>query len=130
MTVPGTLTQTPGTVQVAVVNPGGQTSNSLPFTLAVNLAITAIAPTTGEVGSTVLLTGVGFDPAPAGNQLAFRGPGNTLIAAAALTASATRIAVRVPPLAETGPIRLTNSREHDAKPGIHRRPANRISGSW
>jgi YD repeat-containing protein/YVTN family beta-propeller protein len=110
LTIPAAQTQVPGVTPVSVLNPGGQFSNSLPFTLTPALAINAIAPTSGEVGTLVTLTGTGFDPSPAANTLVFRGIDNTVVGAAALTASATQITLKVPPLAETGPITLTNSR--------------------
>ena len=110
VTVPGNLALVPGVVQVSVLNPGGQLSNSLPFTLVPSLAITAVTPASGEVGTLITLTGNGFDPNPASNTIVFRGINNTLVGAVPLTASATQITLRVPPLAETGPIALTNSR--------------------
>ena len=110
ITVPGVLTGTPGTVQVSVVNPSGLASNSLPFTLAPVLAINAVTPANAEVGATITLSGTGFDPVPAGNALVFRGINNTTVPAAALTATPSTITLRVPPLAESGPITLTNSR--------------------
>lgn len=110
VTVPGNLALVPGVVQVSVLNPAGQLSNSLPFTLVPSLAITAVTPASGEVGTLVTLTGNGFDPNPASNTIVFRGINNTLVGAAPLTSSATQITLRVPPLAETGPITLTNSR--------------------
>jgi len=112
--VPASLLVAAGTVSVMVRNPppAGGASNALAFTVAApsGLAITAIAPTSGAVGTTVTLTGVGFDPVPVNNALAFRGINNSLVPAAVLTASATLLTVRVPALAESGPITLTNSR--------------------
>lgn len=58
----------------------------------------------------VTLTGTGFDPVAANNQLTFRGINSTTAPAAAVTATETQLTLKVPPLAETGPITLTNSR--------------------
>lgn len=108
--VPGALTAAPATVAVSVVNPGGLASNSLPFMLAPLLAIHAIAPASGEVGTLVTITGTGFDPVPGNNQLVFRAINNTTVATVPVSATATAMAVKVPGLAESGPITLTNSR--------------------
>jgi RHS repeat-associated protein len=83
---------------------------SLTFTIQPQFSINAISPTSGPVGIVVTLTGAGFDPVPENNHLTFRGINNTTVASAALTATATEITVQVPPLADTGPITLTNPR--------------------
>jgi RHS repeat-associated protein len=100
---------TTGNVTVAATA-ANRLPGSITFTITPQLAITAISPTSGPVGTLVTLTGTGFDPVPGNNQLAFRGINNTTVPAAALTATATVITVKVPPLAETGAITLTNSR--------------------
>ncbi|MEX0744027.1 MAG: RHS repeat-associated core domain-containing protein [Phycisphaeraceae bacterium] len=107
--IPGTLTQAPGTLQVSVANTDGKVSNSLPFTLTPLLAITSLEPASARIGTAVAIRGSGFDPNPAGNALTFTGRDNGTVPATALSASATRIVVNVPPQAETGPITLTNS---------------------
>lgn len=123
-----------GTFPATVTIPGGQTSatfqfvataagsytltataqNRLPgaitFSIQPLLSITSISPTSGEVGASITLSGAGFDPVAANNQLTFRGINNTTVTTSALTASPTQLTVRVPPLADTGPITLTNSR--------------------
>lgn len=109
VTVPGILTGTPGIVQLAVVNPGNQASNSLPFTLTPALAINGLSPASGTVGTLVTILGTGFDVIPGNNLLTFRGINNTTVPGTALSATSTQITVRVPPLAETGPITLSNS---------------------
>ncbi len=106
VTVPGTLTQVPGVVPVAVLNPSGQLSNSLPFTLTPALAITGINPTSGPPGIAVAITGTGFEPTPAGNTVTFAGGALALVT----SATATQLVVVVPAAAQTGPITVTNSR--------------------
>jgi RHS repeat-associated protein len=110
LTLPASLTQTPGTFTVSVVNPGGGASNGLPFTLTPALAIHSVTPAASAIGSVITLNGIGFDPVPAANSLLFRGAGGGTLAAAALSATPTQITVRVPPLAESGPIALSNAR--------------------
>ena len=83
---------------------------SITFSIQPLLVITAVSPASAEVGATITLTGSGFDPVSANNQLVFRGINNTTVSAVTLTATATQLTVRVPPLAESGPITLTNSR--------------------
>jgi RHS repeat-associated protein len=83
---------------------------STALTVQINLAINAVSPNSGAVGDLITLTGAGFDTVPANNQLVFRGINNTTVPATALTATLNRITLKVPPLAETGPITLTNSR--------------------
>lgn len=80
------------------------------LTVQVDLAIQAVSPASGEVGSIVTLTGSGFDPVPANNQLRFQGINSTTVPASALTATPNTLMLRVPPLAESGPITLTNGR--------------------
>lgn len=80
------------------------------LTVQVDLAIHTVSPASGEAGSMVTLAGSGFDPVAANNQLSLRGINNTTVPATALTATPNTITLRVPPLAETGPITLTNSR--------------------
>jgi RHS repeat-associated protein len=88
--------------------------NRLPGTLAFNiqplLRINAVTPASGDVGATVTLAGTGFDPIAASNLISFRGINNTTVPSAALSATPTQITVRVPPLADSGPITLSNGR--------------------
>lgn len=80
------------------------------LTIQPPLAISAIDPVSGSVGTTVTITGTAFDPAVANNQITFRGINNTTVASPVLTATPTQLTVRVPPLAETGVITLANTR--------------------
>ncbi|MGH7339638.1 MAG: IPT/TIG domain-containing protein, partial [Candidatus Rokuibacteriota bacterium] len=63
----GPLTSSPGVVQVSVVNPGGQASNSLPFTFTPALVISGFTPASGPVGTAVTISGVGFNPVTSNN---------------------------------------------------------------
>jgi IPT/TIG domain-containing protein/glucodextranase-like protein len=70
VTVPGTLTQAPGQVQMAVVNPNGQASSALLFTLTVfvppvSIALASPADGTSIAADSVLVSGT------------FQGPPNT-----------------------------------------------------
>jgi hypothetical protein len=71
--------------------------------------IDAIAPASGAPGTLVTLSGVFFDPVPANNHVLFAGAGDAQ-EAAVIAASASQVTVRVPQLAVSGPITLTDSR--------------------
>ena len=74
---------------------------------------TSLAPASGEPGSLIELLGNGFDPDPTLNSVVFFGndPANSTAApvtlAPVIEASATRLQVKVPPMAQTGAITLT-----------------------
>ncbi len=72
--------------------------------------IDSVAPENGSAGTLVTLSGVFFDPVPASNQVAFAGANGTPVPAAVIAANASQVTVRVPELAASGPITLTNSR--------------------
>ena len=98
-----------GLVTVTAAAPN-RLPGSLAFTVLVPFAIQSISPASGEVGTLVTLTGSGFDANAIANQLVFRGIDNTTVAAAPVSATPTTITVKVPPLADSGPIALTNTR--------------------
>jgi RHS repeat-associated protein len=106
--VTAALLAAPGALQVTVENPGNQISNSLPFTITAALAITGISPVSGPIDTLVTISGTGFDPVPGNNLLQFRGINATTVPGLALSATPSEITVRVPALADTGPITLTN----------------------
>jgi RHS repeat-associated protein len=76
---------------------------SISFTV-LQLAITSFAPTAGPVGTAVAISGIGFDPALANNQVKFAGE-----PAVIASGTATLLNVIVPPRATTGPITVANS---------------------
>lgn len=75
---------------------------TLGITGLVHLNIAAIAPDNGPIGTHVLITGSGFDPVAANNQVSFNG-----VAAQVLGATTTAIQTLVPADATTGPITVT-----------------------
>ena len=86
-----------------IVNAPRRSSASLDFTIVSGLEITGLSPTSGEAGSLVEIQGSNFDTDPAKNTVTFFGSAS----AAVVSASATRLSVKVPPLAQTGAITLT-----------------------
>ena len=76
------------------------------FALAVDadrfISVTSISPNSGNSGTEVTLAGTGFHPDPGGNSVTFAGSGNTAVAGSVLTATPTRLTVRVPNEAVSG----------------------------
>ena len=66
--------------------------------------ITAINPASGSVGSIVTISGSGFSPVPASNQVYFSGN----VQAQVTAATATQLTVLVPDNAQTGPVTVTS----------------------
>ena len=97
--------------QVTVVaNATNRLAGFITFTIQPGVQINVVSPSSGTVGTVVTLTGTGFDPVPAINQITFRGANNTTVPAAAITASPTQITVAVPVSAISGPIIVANAR--------------------
>jgi hypothetical protein len=88
ITVPAGLA--PGTYTVTVTTPQG-ISNGLPYTVLAAPTITSFAPMSGPIGTSVTLTGTGFNPVASQNAVFF---GATL--APVTAASATSLTVTVP----------------------------------
>ena len=91
------------------------TLNGVTISAAVNVRpepprIDAIAPSAGATGILATLSGAFFDPVPQGNQVSFAGAGGAPVPALVIAASASQVTVRVPQLAVSGPITLTDSR--------------------
>lgn len=85
-------------------NDPNNTNNSTceTYNLVQGLSVTAISPTSGWIGSTVTITGVGFSATPANNTVKFNGT------TAVVTAStSTSITCTVPEGATTGKISVT-----------------------
>lgn len=82
--------------------------------LAGAVVVAHVSPGTAARGATVSIFGKGFGATPGANAVAFNdAPG------AVLTASATRLTVRVPASATTGPIRLTTPLGTAISPVFH-----------
>ncbi len=94
--------QSVGQYQLIVSAPR-RSSASLDFTILSSLEITGLSPASGEAGSLVEIQGSGFDPDPAKNAVTFFGNAPATV----VSASATVLSVKVPPLAQTGAITLT-----------------------
>jgi RHS repeat-associated protein len=69
-----------------------------------DVVILGFDPLAGSVGSTVTISGDGFDPTPASNAVTFNGTAATVTAA-----SPTQLTVTVPGAASTGTIAVSNS---------------------
>jgi RHS repeat-associated protein len=91
---------------------------AITFAIAPPLVINSVAPASAEIGALITLAGTGFDPNASGNQLVFRGIDNTTVPATTVSATATQLTVKVPPLAESGPITLTNFRGTTQSPAF------------
>ncbi|MGE3509632.1 MAG: Ig-like domain-containing protein, partial [Vicinamibacterales bacterium] len=96
----------------------GYVSASLPIAVRAPLRIDALEPTSGPVGASVAMIGGGFDTALAGNVVDFPTADTARVPGTVLSATATRLVVRVPPTAESGPIRIANARGTASSPAF------------
>jgi RHS repeat-associated protein len=92
------------TGNVVVTTSAGLTSNGLSFTVTDTFAITLLQPTSGPIGSTVIITGGGFGATQGTSTVSFDG-----ITATVSSWSDTQIVATVPPGAATGPVSITLS---------------------
>jgi YD repeat-containing protein len=99
VTVPAGAT----TGDIEITTPSGSVSTTTPFQIQ-PVAITGFSPTTTTIGSTITLTGSGFDATVANDQVAV----NTT-SATPTTASATQLQFAVPTGATSGHITVTTS---------------------
>ncbi|MCI0689505.1 MAG: IPT/TIG domain-containing protein, partial [Sporichthyaceae bacterium] len=76
--------------------------------------IDSIEPTSGVIGSSVTLSGHGFDPLPANNTVTFAGGSQAQM----ISASFTQLEIRVPLLAESGFITVTTARGSAQSPVV------------
>lgn len=86
---------------------GGSSSSSpapAPTPSAATPAITSFTPTSGPIGTSVTITGTGFDATPANNTVQFNGT-----AATVASASTTSLTVTVPTGASSGTISVSTS---------------------
>ncbi len=95
-----TVPQGAATGPISVTTAGGTATSSVNFFVLTAPTIGGISPTSGPTGSTVTITGSGFDPAPGGTTVTFGG--NSV--ATVTSATVTELRVTVPATAETGPI--------------------------
>ena len=86
------------------------------LTILEALKVVTISPASGPVGTLVGLTGTGFDPVSANNQVSFPGANGIPVAAGVVTASPTLITLAVPAAAVSGPITVGNTRGTAASP--------------
>jgi len=75
-------------------------SSSTNFTVP-QATIANFAPTAGQIGTTVTITGTNFDPVPADNAVSING-----LSMSVTSASVTQLVVGMPSCATTGPIRV------------------------
>jgi YD repeat-containing protein len=68
------------------------------------VSIYQLSPSSGPVGTTVTVYGVGFVPGPSNDSVSFNGTPGTIT-----VASATKLVTTVPANATTGPVSVTNS---------------------
>ena len=106
-----------GEVTLTATAPG-YVAGSLTLTVRSLLRIDAVSPVSGPVGSAIELTGVGFEPSATANVVVFPNAQGGTVAAPVLSATATRLSVRVPPAAESGPIRVTNANGSATSPAF------------
>jgi hypothetical protein len=104
--IPPALLATAGMSGVTAINPppGGGPSNGVLLTI-LGVTISGVEPDRGPVGSAVVISGTGFDPSAAGNQVSFNGT-----PAVVSNATDTTIETTVPAGAITGPIVVTATR--------------------
>jgi IPT/TIG domain len=94
-TVPATAT----TGLIRVITPGGTATSSTNFTVQAAPTITSFSPTSGPVGTSVVIRGTGFTGV---TSVTFNG-----VSAVFTLNSSTQITATVPATATTGPIRVT-----------------------
>ncbi len=97
-TVPTAASSGPVTVTVA-----GVASNSLQFSLLESASITGISPSSGPIGTSLVITGTGFGPTQSDSTLSFNGGPATTIT----NWSDTSITATVPANAATGYLTIT-----------------------
>jgi IPT/TIG domain len=96
-TVPPAATTGP----ISVTTPGGTAASAGTFTVLVAPTITSFSPSSGNVGTSVTITGAAFTGA---TSVTFNGTSATFT-----VNSATQISATVPPAATTGPISVTTA---------------------
>jgi hypothetical protein len=85
-----------------IVTASGLTSNALPFTVLTAPVINSLSPTSGPVGTSVIISGVNFGATRGSSTVTFNG-----VSATPTSWSDTQIVVAVPGGAVTGPVLVT-----------------------
>ncbi len=95
-----TVPQGTTTGPISVTTLGGTGTSSAVFVIITGPTVSGINPTSGLLGSSVTISGSGFDPTPGGTTVTFSG--NAV--APVTSATSTELRVTVPATAVTGPI--------------------------
>ncbi|MGE0588003.1 MAG: IPT/TIG domain-containing protein [Cyclobacteriaceae bacterium] len=93
---------TTGTITVTVVGVTATSTTEFTVTAPGSPTITSFTPSSGPIGTTVIITGTNFDPTPSSNTVSFNGTMATVT-----SASATNLTVSVPVGATTGTISVS-----------------------
>jgi RHS repeat-associated protein len=72
-------------------------------------SITSFTPSSGKVGTTVVLSGTGFRATPSANTVRFTGQNSTWVVATVSATTSSNLSVTVPTGAVTGPLQVTTS---------------------
>jgi len=80
-------------------------------------SIGSFNPSSGKVGTSVVIFGTGFRPTPSANTVRFTGPNSTWVAATVSAASSTSLTVSVPTGAITDPLQVITSGGTAISPG-------------
>ena len=101
---------------VAIISPSGRAASAdvshfsvfavadMPSGSGESVKILGLSPATGVSGTTVTISGSGFNPKPEENAVMFAGTENTYVTAKVLSATATNLQVTVPQGAVTGKV--------------------------
>jgi uncharacterized protein (TIGR03437 family) len=92
------------------VTVAGLTATS-PTSFIVTPIITGLSPSTGSVGTTVIIAGTGFDTASANDIVKFNGT-----PAVVMSSTSTQIIATVPAGATTGPVTVTVAGQEAVSP--------------
>jgi YD repeat-containing protein len=98
-----------GTANVTASASGFASGQSVVTVRAPIPTISSFNPSSGKVGTTVVIAGTGFRLTPSANTVRFTGPNSTWVAATVTAASSTSLTVSVPTGAVTGPLQVATS---------------------
>jgi len=117
VTVPAGATSAPtsvtavfeGTTNITASNSSFASGQSVVTVRAPVPAISSFNPSSGKVGTIVVISGTGFRLTPSANTVRFTGPNTTWVAAPVSAATSTSLTVTVPTGAVTGPLQVSTS---------------------